>query len=310
MPSLTALLMFEATARHGSFTKAADELSVTESAVFKQVAALEERCRVKLFHRTKRRLALTADGMEYAHQVRDHLRGLEKATQALHVKASGKKIIELASVPTFASQWLLPKLADFLAKSPNIIVNIHSRVEPFSLNASIFDAAIYSGSRPWESVEGRLILNEGDSVIVASPAMASRVHATRREDYLDFPLLHLESRTYSWQDWIYEGQQQYPPVVGQTFDLFYMLIRAAVHDAGLALVPRIMVEEELRRGQLVCIEEVQSRDHPFSKYFVSYRSGPLDEELEKFLGWISSIAEPATDAERVHRKDASGTVQS
>jgi len=145
IPSTVALSAFEAAARHQSFTKAADELSVTQSAVCRQIAALEDLLGVKLFRRTKRGVIVTDAGLSYARSVRARLDEMESDTLALMANGAQGTTLDIGVVPTFATNWLLPRLAGFRRAHPHIIVNLHTRTRPFLFDDTSLDAAIYAG---------------------------------------------------------------------------------------------------------------------------------------------------------------------
>lgn len=127
-PSMSVLVAFEAAARHGSFTKAADELSLTQSAVSRQVQALEALLGVDLFNRDGRRIDLTAAGALYQHELSAALGRIRSATlQTIAFRSQGGTL-NLAVLPTFGSKWLLPRMNDFYTQHPDIVVHIHSRI--------------------------------------------------------------------------------------------------------------------------------------------------------------------------------------
>ena len=127
IPNLGALQAFEASARLGSFTRAASELALTQSAVGRQVAMLEQRLGVALFSRVRRRLTLTDVGREYAARIRRHLDQIRRDTLEIAAGHDMGFVLEVAVVPTFATQWLIPRLPDFSRLHPNITVNLSAR---------------------------------------------------------------------------------------------------------------------------------------------------------------------------------------
>src|SRR5690606_180010 len=149
IPNLGALQAFEATARLGSFSRAAEELALTHSAIYRQVAGLEERLGVELFTRVRRRVMLTDAGAEYAARVRHHLDQLEKDTLGLMSRAGVGRNLHLAVLPTLAMTWLQPRLAAFQQQRPDIFVSLSVRTLPFQFNDEPFDAAIYHAERMW-----------------------------------------------------------------------------------------------------------------------------------------------------------------
>ena len=145
IPSLQALACFDAAARHQSYTRAAQELALTQGAVSRQIGALESFVGVALFQRTRHGVALTARGAEYAVQVASRLQGLEQDT--LDVMAGqGGGGVQLAAVPTCATRWLIPRLPALSALHPELTVHIETRTRPFLFADTTFDAALYAGT--------------------------------------------------------------------------------------------------------------------------------------------------------------------
>ncbi|MEP4524266.1 MAG: LysR family transcriptional regulator, partial [Alloalcanivorax venustensis] len=145
IPATTALVGFEAAARHQSFTKAAEELALTQSAICRQIANLEDFLGVKLFRRTRRGVQLTEAGRNYSRRVIARLDDLERDTLAVMGQHGPGQTLELAVVPTFATRWLLPRLRGFHDAHPGITVNLTNRTRPFLFADTEFDAAIYFG---------------------------------------------------------------------------------------------------------------------------------------------------------------------
>ena len=143
IPNLSALQAFEASARLGSFSRAAEELSLTHSAVYRQVASLESRLGVQLFTRVRRRIVLTDHGAEYAGRIRHHLDQIEKDTFGLVSRTGMGRSIHIAVVPTLATTWLIPRLADFQREHGDITVSLSVRTLPFQFKDQPFDGALY-----------------------------------------------------------------------------------------------------------------------------------------------------------------------
>ncbi|MEN7530381.1 LysR substrate-binding domain-containing protein [Cupriavidus sp. DL-D2] len=290
LPSLIALQMLECAARLGSFTRAAAELNVTESAISRQIQALEARLGVRFFERVRQRVVLTADGDRYVREIREELKAIERATKDLASRAGGMDVIELAVVPTFATQWLIPRLASFRAEHPRIVVNIHARPEPFHFAESLFDAAIYFGDRPWEGHPHARLLDEGPSIPVCSPLLLEQARLRERDDLLRQPLLHLASRPDAWPDWFSADDEDIrrKARLGPRYDLFTMVTGAAICGLGVAVLPGMMVHSEMESGQLVALPFQGAREaQDGGAYFVSYREGkPGDDKAQLFADWL------------------------
>jgi DNA-binding transcriptional LysR family regulator len=172
LPGIEALQALESAARHQSFTRAAEELSLTQSAVCKQIAQLEDMLGVALFHRIKRRISLTEAGPRLC-AWRARLPGTAGAPYPGLDGASGRRrVIELAAVPTFATRWLIPRLPLFHQAHPHITVNITTRSDPFIFTDTGFDACIHFGNGVWPGAEASWLFGE-EMIPVCSPQLVS-----------------------------------------------------------------------------------------------------------------------------------------
>ncbi|APA90512.1 LysR family transcriptional regulator (plasmid) [Paraburkholderia sprentiae WSM5005] len=285
IPSTHALSAFESAARHQSFTKAADELAVTQSAVCRQIGALESFLGVKLFRRTRRGVALTDAGAAYSRRVASRLDEIEYDALEVMAKGTAFGTLELAVVPTFATKWLLPRLPAFTTASPGITVNLTARTRPFLFGDTQFDAAIHAGAEAWAGTERTLLMRES-LIAVASPSLiAPRKNLTPR-DWSSYPLLQQSTRPFAWRNWFAaQGIEFDGDMIGPRLELFSMLAGAAVAGLGIALIPRFLIEDELNRGILipVCKYEHQSEN----TYYLIYpeeRTG--NTALSTFRAWL------------------------
>jgi DNA-binding transcriptional LysR family regulator len=302
LPSTGALEAFEAAARHQSFTKAAEELSVTQSAVCRQVGALESFLDVRLFRRTRRGVMLTEAGLDYSRSVGARLDEVERDTLELMARGGRGSSLELAVVPTFGTRWLLPRLPAFQRAHPHVVVHLSSRTRPFLFSDTPFDAAIHAGetgSAAWPGTEMRFLMSE-ELIAVASPALpAVAVERPRSAaDWARLPLLQQSTRPYAWRQF-FDGLGLVVPqaMAGPRLELFSMLTEAAVHGMGVALAPPFFVQEELAQGRLVDIAP-----HPVSgqrAYSLIYPEHKAElPALQAFSAWL--LAE-AADGVRLNR---------
>ena len=249
IPSNSALLAFEAAARHGSFARAAEELALTEGAISRQIGRLEAFLSVALFERVGNRVRLAPNGMRYAVQVREILDRLERDSLYLMGQPVEGGTIDIAAIPTFATRWLIPRLKRFQHAHPNITVHIAERMEPFILAGSGFDAAIHFEHPAWAGMHLHHLLEEV-LVPVCSPELLADAGANVSLDEL--PRLHRRQNPDAWQLYAQEaGIVLTNSAVGARYDLHSMLIAAAVAGLGVALVPRLYVDAELEQGRLV-----------------------------------------------------------
>ncbi|MGB7193320.1 MAG: LysR substrate-binding domain-containing protein [Collimonas pratensis] len=249
VPSNSALLAFEAAARHSSFARAAEELSLTEGAVSRQISRLEGFLGVALFQRVGNRVRLAPSGTRYAVQVREILDRLERDSLYVMGQPIDGASIDIAAIPTFATRWLIPRLKRFKDKYPNITVHIAERMEPFILTGSGFDAAIHFDHPAWAGMHLHHLLEEV-LVPVCSPALLAGADANVSLDQL--PRLHRRQNPDAWQLYAEEvGIVLTNSAVGARYDLHSMLIEAALAGLGVALVPRLYIGAELEQGRLV-----------------------------------------------------------
>lgn len=291
VPSLNALLIFESAARLQSFTQAADELALTQSAVCKQIANLEEWLGMALFARVKKRVVLTSAGRDYASKIRVHLDRIERDTLELMGHKEGSGVLELAVIPTFATQWLIPKLQEFQSLRPDITINLSTKTSAFLFSDSHFHAAIHSGKAPWPGTIGDYLIPEDHAIPVCSPALFKQFSGKRKQlqiaDVANMPLLHLSSRLEDWRRWfeLHEHPNDISAVKGSRYELFTMLLEACIAGLGVALIPRYMAQKEIDAGKLVVPIERSLPEQ--ASYFLVYPEehasyGPLTT----FRAWL------------------------
>jgi DNA-binding transcriptional LysR family regulator len=292
IPNLGALQAFEASARLGSFTRAADELALTQSAVGRQVAMLEQRLGVALFTRVRRRLVLTDTGREYAARIRRHLDHLQRDTLEISAGRAMGYTLELAVVPTFATQWLIPRLPDFAQRHPGITVNLSARSQPFSFHECAYDAAIYYGDQFWPGTRGGMIFREGGMVPVCSPGFLAANPVSDAADLARCRHLHLSTRASAWRDWYAAQGWDYDIASsrGPRYELFTMMTAAAAAGLGIGLAPRLLIERELETGQLVIpVDRVLDASQGY--YFAYPEGRPPSQALDAFQAWILGLSQ-------------------
>lgn len=289
IPSTTALALFESAARHQSFTQAAREHAVTQSAVCRQIAGLEDFLSVKLFRRTKRGVLLTEAGTNYARNVRARLDDVERDTLALMAKGGAGGALELGVVPTFAAKWLVPRLGDFQRLHPDIAVHLSSRTRPFLFADTALDAAIFAGEAGWPGTESCFLMDER-LVAVGSPALVKTRRTLKAADLAQLPLLQMSTRPYAWRQWFESlGLHIDNDLAGARMELFSITTEAAIHGQGLALIPRFLIEEDLKQGRLVpLIEHEFVSDRRY--YFIYPEQKSENPVLRLFGAWLDDQA--------------------
>ena len=250
IPSTAALVAFESAARHQSFTKAADELALTQSAVCRQIAGLEEFLGIELFRRSRRGVKLTEAGLAYSRKVATQLDAVERDTLAA-MGQQGAQGLELAVVPTFATQWLVPRLKEFQRLHPEVTVHLTNRTRPFLFADTSFDAAIYFGDGDWSGTEAHYLMPE-EPLPVCSPELLGERTQFAAAELANLPLLQQSTRPYAWRQWFAAQGLNVPrDMSGPRYELFSMLAQAAMHGMGVALIPPFLIQRELDAGLLV-----------------------------------------------------------
>lgn len=285
LPSLAGLQCFEAAARHLSFTRAADELSLTQSAVSKQVAQLESILEHPLFRRIRRRLHLTPEGAIYLGEARKILAQVEMSTRYMQSYGGEADVLNVATLPTFGARWLIPRLNGFRFRHPNINLNISNRVEPFDMQQERVEVAFFFGHGAWPKAECVKLLEE-EMVPVCSPQSLAGMKVEEPLALTRLVLLQSATRPEAWHDW-FDAQGQYTEhsYHGPRFDTFYMALRAAQAGCGVALVPRFLVDEEIDEGKLVVPWpfSLKSRD----AYYMAYPEHMAElYKVRAFIDWI------------------------
>lgn len=285
IPSTAALSAFEAAARHESFTRAADELHMTQSAVCRQVAALESSLGVELFRRTRRGVKLTAAGIAYGRRVAERLAALERDTLELMSTRGQGGVIELAVVPTFATHWLLPRLSAFQREHPHIQLNLHTRVRPFLFDDSGPDLALYAGDGHWPGCDTRLLMPER-LIAVCAPALIAPRRRISPAQLAALPLLQQTTRPDAWRRWLAAaGVDTDRSLQGPRYELFSMSVQAALLGLGVALVPDFAAGAELAAGGLV--EPATSPCESDRAYYLALpESQPAPEAVGVFARWV------------------------
>lgn len=284
--SLDALRGFEAAARHLSFTAAADALGLTQSAVSKQVKSLEDAFGKALFTRGPRGLALTAHGHLLHVAVRDTLARLEGALQQL-VQAD-RQAVSVSVTPSFASLWLVPRLAAYAAQAPAVDIRVDAAEAPVSLERTGIDLAVRL-SPPAAAAAGWKLLAHERLLLVAAPAIAQRLRTPidlTRQALLVFQHTTAQHPWMSWRHWYdHLGLTQAATQPVFEFSQYEHLLKAAAEGLGVAIGRTPLVLPLLRRGQLeVVLPELQAQGLAY--YLVTSADAAARPEVQAFAAWV------------------------
>ncbi|MBD2785696.1 transcriptional regulator GcvA [Xenorhabdus sp. DI] len=296
LPPLNALRVFDAAARHLSFTKAAEELFVTQAAVSHQMKSLEDFLGLKLFRRRNRSLLLTEDGQSYYLDIKEIFTAINDATRKLQAR-SAKGALTVSLSPSFAIQWLVPRLSGFNQSFPGIDVRIQAVDREEDKLADDVDVAIFYGRGNWPGLRTDRLYPEY-LLPVCSPSLLTGDRPLKTpSDLAKHTLLHDSSRR-DWQAYIrqLDMQQQINVQQGPIFSHSAMVIQAAVHGQGVALANNVMAQNEIDAGRLVCpFNDVLVSKNAF--YLVCHDNQAELGKIAAFRKWI--LTQAATEQERL-----------
>ena len=257
---LSALPVYEAVARLGSFTRAAQELSLTQSAVSRRIASLEQSLGVVLFSRRGRAITITEDGLRLAEVAAEALHLMESTRSRLGGATDG--LVRIGVLPSLGSLWLAQRIGQFTQRHPGIRLQVvtiaadfsDAHKDPVNWDPSSLDVVLTLGHDGWRSLTIRRLAEES-MVPVASPALAAQYPVSSPAGLCGMPRLVHTTRPDAWK-----GYSQFfslPPFAESTvqlhFDHFFLVLEAARAGAGLALVPEILLQQDLAAGRLVTV---------------------------------------------------------
>ena len=282
LPPLNAIRAFEASARQLSFTKAAEELFVTQAAISHQIKTLEDNLGIKLFMRKNRSLLLTEEGQSYYLDIKDVFNALHDATERLLARGE-KGAITVSLQPSFAIQWLVPRLNTFNLLHPDIDVRIKAVDQPENSLTEDVDLAIYYGRGRWKGIHAEQLHTEYLIPVCSPLLLEGKKPLNSIEDLANHTLLHDTSRR-DWKRWfkhvnVKGGNVNHGPI----FSHSAMVLQAAIHGQGVALAHSVLAKPDIDSGRLVC---------PFKEVLISKNSYYIvcrEQQLE--LGKITAFRE-------------------
>ena len=284
LPPLLALRAFEAVARHLSFIKAANELSVTQSALSHQVHKLEQHLGKPLFIRRTRAIDLTADGQRYYADIRPALDTLAAATRAQKT-APATTVLRVGLLASFATLWLAPRLAGFLNRYPHIQVELLPAIQLANVAAAEVDLAIRYGKGDWPDVHATRLMPEVISPVCSPAFKAGQLHNGAL-------LMATSHRPFEWTDWCahyHVNLEHHPRVMLHDYNI---VVEAAVAGQGIAMGRHRLIERKLQEGSLV---EAFDRPpyHSEIGYWLIAPKGPASDAAECFSQWLKDACRNA-----------------
>jgi LysR family transcriptional regulator, glycine cleavage system transcriptional activator len=285
LPPLNALRAFEAAGRLGSFKEAAAELHVTPGAVSQQVRLLEEWLGAPLFERHNRQVALTPAAQVYLEEIGPLFERLSQATARFGVPATVSLTLTVNAPATFTLRWLVPRLASFRARHPDVEVKVETSNGPLESLKEDYDVVIRGGPDTFYGYAMRPFLSE-ERLPVCSPALLQRVPLRSPGDLREHTLLHTSSLPRLWPDWLASAQMPgLRPAASLTFDHFYLTLQAAIDGIGIAMGPTALVSDDLAAGRLVApFAGPRLPSRSYCTYVPDKKLG--DERVELFRSWL------------------------
>jgi DNA-binding transcriptional LysR family regulator len=288
LPSFFSLRAFEAAARHGSFTEAGNELSLTPSAISHQVRALEEWLDKPLFARSVRKVTLTDDGLRLLATLTPAFDMIEEGCTALKPFPHSRGL-SVHCAPSFAAKWLSPRLPDFMHRHPTITIRMSSSAEPVDLQkAHDIDIDISYGPPPTRSNISVEALGLEKTVPLCSPRLLDERPPTVPQDLSQFTLIESKLNPVKWADWWKLNGLKLPDQARSSFDRGSMAVAAAADGLGVALETTRFAEVEIARGELVAIEGAAFAPIYRETHFLCYRKVDRNNpQLAAFRRWLN-----------------------
>jgi len=295
LPPLNALRAFEAAARSESFTRAAEELCVTQGAVSQQVKALEEGLALKLFNRERQRLVITEAGRDYLTVVRDALDRIAVGTERL-LQRQNAGVLTVSTSPDFAAKWLVHRLGHFAEANSGIDLRVSATLHHVDFAREEVDLAVRHGDGNWSGLDTIQLSSEKLFAVCSPKLLAGRRRLGKPSDILKFPLIHLDSRA-DWAKWLRAVDVQDAGAAhGPVLNRASMVIDAAINGQGVALARTTLAAWDLINGRLV---RPFPDTLPLSKtyWIVCPKATSNVPKIVTFRNWL--LAEAAEDARRL-----------
>jgi LysR family transcriptional regulator, glycine cleavage system transcriptional activator len=295
MPALNALRAFEVAGHTGSFTRAAEQLHVTQSAVSRQVRQLETQLGEALLLRRHHHLELSPTGRLLLQALKHSFDRIELTVRGIQEKTHLKRL-RINAPPTFTSRWLMPRLRALRAASPELEISLTTSLKDDLVESGSLDCAIRFGNGEWDALDNQLLMNERH-IAVCSPTLLGDRAGEPLLDLSAFTLLHVlassDQRYLTWQHWLKAAQIEDVDLSGgYEFDLLDHAIRAAADGLGVTMADRHMIERELRQGTLVPLRDIEVDGH--QSYWLVTRTGQEDSpQVALFRDWLRTQTDEA-----------------
>lgn len=283
IPPITCLRSFEAVARLGSVTAAAKELHVTHSAISQQIKVLEEMIGVTLFVREGRGLRVSEDGRLYALQIRESLSGIAEATRLIKTQPKSTELV-VAVLPSFGFSWLLPRLPRFQQSQPHISIRLQASLALSNLTRESVDVGIRMGKGDWDGLEQHLLFHD-ETLVVAAPHFNGGVLPQTPEEIISSTIIF---NMESWQPWCQAaGLALDVPRIGLCSNDSNLVLQAVRLGQGIALERRSLVDDAIKRGELVQLSPITA-PYPYPYWLVLPNRERSEIKQRVFSSWLAN----------------------
>ncbi|WP_114955105.1 transcriptional regulator GcvA [Sphingosinicella terrae] len=293
MPPLNPLRAFEAAGRHVSFTRAAEELGVTQTAVSRQVAVLEGYLRNRLFERHNSELVITDTGRAYLEAIRPALEMISEATAATRGRATN--VLKVRLYLTFALRWLLPRLPRFRAEHPNIDINLTTSIVPVDFDRDDIDVNICHGDGRWSGIQSCQVFQDQVTPVGARSLIEGPDAPQSPAELIGQNLLHSRNRVGDWADWFQSVNVDGRGAPGLVLETSSLVYEAARQGLGFAIGQVPLLKRELDSGELVAPFPVMRRK---SGYYMLHRTGRIEPKVRAFREWMLREVEAQAQEEQ------------
>lgn len=291
LPPLNPLHVFEVASRLESFTKAAKELNVTQSAVSRQIAALESNLNVLLFRREKEGISLTPTGLFYRQEINSAFARIQSATEEVRNNRSSDPL-RIRVYSTFAARWLIPRLPSFRRKHPDIELQMNTAVQPVDFTRDSADIAIQFGDGKWPGALSKLILPDVLQPVCSPHFLEVNGPLTEVSDLRKLQLIDARLRAKDWRDWLEHVGLEKDGLEFMEFPSSLLAYQAATSGLGVAMGQLSLVQNYVERGQLILLFDQRLR-RDLGYYAIWPEALSMTTKIRAFLHWL--VAESKTD---------------
>lgn len=287
LPPLNALKVFEAAARHLSFSKAAQELCLTHGAISKQIKILEEYFNKQLFNRLGRGLQLTAAAQDYYNNISSALDSIDSSSKLLNdfkiVQANNIIVVNIFA--SFGTYWLIPRIQDFKDKNPDIHLYITTGYgSEVKIEESDCDVIIWGYKHSFKKYKSEKLLDEELSLVCSKSLIPKKIKTIN--ELINYPFLKNNYRDEIIPNWTKSVKINKNLIkTNYSFDYLYMLIEGAKQGLGLAFIPTFLVRDLLKKGDLINPLNIKYKTD-FAFHIVYPKNGDKTEKVKKFSEWL------------------------